>query len=149
MAFSSKILRQPVLAKLNRARNDWKSDSLREVARVTLKAAYIWGAVWKKTIRFVNHVFWAYLDHSLSDKYIGNVLLIYRTKCTLSRTKIHAQNKSDKIVFFSSGAPHAFWKKTILSDLFCACILVRLRVHFVWYISRTFPIYISDKLWSK
>ena len=41
-----------------------------------------------------------FVDHSLSDMYIGNILLIYRTKCTLSRTKIHAQNKSDKIVFF-------------------------------------------------
>ena len=68
---------------------------------------FIWGAVWKKTIRFVNHVFWAYLDHSLSDMYIGNILLIYRTKCTLSRTKILAQNKSDKIVFFQT-APHNF-----------------------------------------
>ena len=37
--------------------------------------------------------------------YIGNILLIYRTKCTLSRTKILAQNKSDKIVFLS----HAFY----------------------------------------
>ena len=51
--------------------------------------------------------------------------------------------------FFPNGVWHAVWKKTILSDLFCACILVRLRVYFVRYISRTFPIYISDKLWSK
>ena len=28
----------------------------------------------KITICSVNHVFWAYLDHSLSDIYIGNIL---------------------------------------------------------------------------
>ena len=27
----------------------------------------------KKTIRFVNHVFWAYLNHNLSDIYIENI----------------------------------------------------------------------------
>ena len=66
----------------------------------------------------MNHVFWAYLDHSLSDMYIGNVLLIYRTKCTISRTKIHAQNKSDKIVFFQTARHTPFGKKTILWPLF-------------------------------
>ena len=40
-------------------------------------------------------LFWAYLDHNLSDIYIGNIRLIYRTNCALSRTKQHAQNKSD------------------------------------------------------
>ena len=44
---------------------------------------------------FVMHVFSTYLDHNLSDIYIGNIRLIYRTNCTLSRTKKHAQNKSD------------------------------------------------------
>ena len=43
--------------------------------------------------------------------YIGNILLIYRTKCTLSRTKIHAQNKSDKIVFFQTARHTLFGKK--------------------------------------
>ena len=28
-------------------------------------------------------------------QYIGNIRLIYRTNCALSRTKKHAQNKSD------------------------------------------------------
>ena len=28
----------------------------------------------EKTICSVNHVFWAYLNHSLSDTYIGNIL---------------------------------------------------------------------------
>ena len=82
--------------------------------RITFMASkrkVVWGAVWKKTIRFVNHVFLAYLDHSLSDMYIGNVLLIYRTKYTLSRTKIHAQNKSDKIVFFQTARHTPFGKK--------------------------------------
>ena len=58
----------------------------------------------EKTILFVNHVFWAYLNHSLSDIYIGNILgylLLYRTNCTPSRTKRYAQNKSDKIVFLA------------------------------------------------
>ena len=39
-----------------------------------LYCPYVWGAVWKKTIRSVNHVFWAYLSHSLSDLYTGNIL---------------------------------------------------------------------------
>ena len=44
---------------------------------------------------FVMHVFSTYLDHNLSDIYIGNIRFIHRTNCTLSRTKKHAQNKSD------------------------------------------------------
>ena len=42
----------------------------------------------------MNHVFCAYLDHSLSNIYIGNIRLIYRTNCTQNRTKKHTQNKS-------------------------------------------------------
>ena len=44
---------------------------------------------------FGKKLFWAYLDHNLSDIYIGNIRLISRTNCTLSRTKKYAQNKLD------------------------------------------------------
>ena len=50
--------------------------------------------------------------------HIGNVLLIYRTKCTLSRTKIHAQNKSDKIVFSKRRATRRLEKNDFVLDLF-------------------------------
>ena len=58
------------------------------------------------------------LHHSLSDMYIGNVLLIYRTKCTPSRTKIHAQNKSDKIDFFQTARHTPFGKKRFCDSCF-------------------------------
>ena len=50
----------------------------------------------------------------MSDIHIGNILLIYPTKCMLSRTKIHAQNKSDKIIFFQT-APHMFHNNSFLN----------------------------------
>ena len=52
--------------------------------------------------------------------YIGNVLLIYRTKCTLSRTKIHAQNKSDKIVFSKRRATPRLEKNDFETPVFRA-----------------------------
>ena len=93
----------------------------------------------------MNHVFWAYLDHSLSDMYIGNVLLIYRTKCTLSRIKIHAQNKSDKIVFFQTARHTPFGKKRFCDPCFSSLFGLWL----VRYIHRKYPTYISDKLCFK
>ena len=44
---------------------------------------------------FVTHVFCASLGYNLSEIYIGNIRRIYRTNCTLSRTKKHTQNKLD------------------------------------------------------
>ena len=44
---------------------------------------------------FVTQVFLAYLGYNLSEIYIANIRLIYRTNCTLCRTKKHTQNKSD------------------------------------------------------
>ena len=35
------------------------------------------------------------LDHNLSDIHIGNIRRIYRTNCTLRRTKKHAQKELD------------------------------------------------------
>ena len=82
---------------------------------------FLYGAPFeKKTIRFVNHVFGAYSDHSLSDMYIGNVLLVYRTKCTTSRTKIHAQNKSDKIVFSKRRVTRRLEKNNFVTPVFRA-----------------------------
>ena len=52
--------------------------------------------------------------------YIGNVLLIYRTKCTLSRTKIRAQNKSDKIVFSKRRAIRRLEKNDFVTPVFRA-----------------------------
>ena len=69
----------------------------------------------------------------------------YRTNCGLNKWKKHASQNS----FFPNGEWRAIWEKTILSNLFCASFLVRLRAQFVRNISRIFPIYISDKLWSK
>ena len=93
----------------------------------------------------MNHVFWAYLDHNLSDIYIGNIRLIYRTNCALSRTRKHTQNKSGKIVFFPTARHLPFGKK-----LFCdACFFHLFRPQFVRYIYRIFPTYISDKLCPK
>ena len=87
----------------------------------------LWGAVWKKIICFVNHVFWAYLDHNLSDIYIGNIRLIYRTNCALSRTRKHTQNKSDKIVFFQTARHSPFGKKLVCD----ACFFHLFRQQFV------------------
>ena len=78
----------------------------------------ICGAVWKKTICFVKHVFWAYLDHNLSDIYIGNIRFIYRTNCALSRTRKHAQNKSDKIVFSKWRATRRLEKNDFVMHVF-------------------------------
>ena len=51
------------------------------------------GRLLEKAIRFVNHIFLAFLDQSLfNTEYIGNILRVYRTNCALSRTKIQAQN---------------------------------------------------------
>ena len=50
--------------------------------------------------------------------YIGNVLLIYRTKCTLNRIKIHAQNKSDKIVFSKRRATRRLEKNDLVTPVF-------------------------------
>ena len=106
---------------------------------------------------------------NLSDIYVGNIRLVlrvffgptYSTICPIYKSdisyvyigliivQISSKNRGHKIVFFQKACGAPLEKKTILSDLFCACILVRLRVHFVRYISRTFPIYISDKLWPK
>ena len=57
----------------------------------------------KTTIRSVNHVFWAYSNHSLSDIYIGNILgYLYIGQIVLpSRTKIQAQNKLRQNRFLS------------------------------------------------
>ena len=52
--------------------------------------------------------------------YIGNVLLIYRTKCTLSRTKIHAQNMTDKIGFSKRRATRRLEKNDFVTPVFRA-----------------------------
>ena len=52
--------------------------------------------------------------------YIENVLLIYRTKCTLSRTKVHAQNKSDKLVFSKRRARRRLEKNDFVTPVFRA-----------------------------
>ena len=69
------------------------------------------GAVWKKTIRSVNHVFLAYLNDSLSDIYIGYILgYLYKyigqivLQVEPKYTRKISQTKS---FFFSSGAAHA------------------------------------------
>ena len=40
------------------------------------------------------HVLLTYLNHILSDIYIGNIRLIYRTNCTSKLNQKHSQNKS-------------------------------------------------------
>ena len=84
----------------------------------------------------MNLVFWTYLDHNLSDIYIGNIRLIYRTNCALSRTKntckisrIFPTYISDKLCSKSDQKTRA--KKVgqnFLSDLFCP-------IWFIWAIS--------------
>ena len=57
------------------------------------------GAPFGKKIYVLGTMFLSLLlDHNLSNICIGNIGFICRTNCTLSRTKKHAQNKSDKIV---------------------------------------------------
>ena len=80
----------------------------------------LWGAVWKKNYlfcepcflslfrpQFVRYIYRKYptyisdklypkSDQKTHAKQVGYFRLIYRTNCALSRTKKHAQNKSDK-----------------------------------------------------
>ena len=84
----------------------------------------------KKKNDFVTHVFRAYLDHNLSDMYIRNIRLIYRTNCTLSRTK-----KTRKIV--------RFFRLIYRTN----SILSRTKKH--TQNSQIFLTYISDKFYAK
>ena len=101
-------------------------------------------AVWKKTPRFVNHVFRAYLNHNLSDMYGAPFGKKYTfcEPCFLSLNKLK-KHGSQNVDFFSKRRICPIYKSEI-SDLFCVCLLVRLRAQFVRYISRIFPMYISD-----
>ena len=77
-----------------------------------------YGAPFGKKLCFVTHVFLAYLDHYLSDIYIGNIRLIYWTNCTLNRNKIHTQNKSDKIGFAQTARRTPFKENDFVTLVF-------------------------------
>ena len=79
-------------------------------------------------------VFWSNSEYNLSHILDGYFQYIYWTNYGLNKLKKHgSQNRCF----------------TILSHMFCGCILVGLRVQFVRYLSRIFPICTSDKLCSE
>ena len=58
----------------------------------------------KITIRSVNHVFWAYLNHSLSDIYIENILgYLYIGQMVLQVGPKHTRKISQTKSFFPNG----------------------------------------------
>ena len=97
--------------------------------------------IYRKYPTYISDKLCSKSDQKTRAKQVGYFRLIYRTNCGLNKWKKHASQNS----FFPNGEWRAVWKKTILSNLFCARFLVRLRAQFVRYISRIFPIYISDK----
>ena len=72
----------------------------------------------KKTIRSVNHVFRAYLNHSLSYICIRNILGYLCVRQIVLQVGPKYTGKISQTRFFPNGAPHAIWKKRFCDPCF-------------------------------